>query len=130
MMNTNPPRRGEDGSIVRTLGGRMLVSLGFQVELAQDGQEALELIRADPERYCAALIDVTMPEMDGLECLHHLRQICPELPVVITSGHGEQDLHERCAGASAQALLPKPFRRRSLSAALRAALVRPGRPPS
>jgi two-component system cell cycle sensor histidine kinase/response regulator CckA len=113
----------DDELLVRELGRRMLGSLGFRVDLAQDGQQALELIRANTERYCAVLLDVTMPEMDGLECLDQLRKICPELPVVITSGLGEQALRVRCADLPAQALLPKPFRLKALSTALRAALA-------
>jgi CheY-like chemotaxis protein len=70
----------EDEETLRRTLGRRLRGEGFVVWLAADGREAVELFRAHRGEIQAALLDVHMPELNGVEALKALRRIDPDLP--------------------------------------------------
>jgi PAS domain S-box-containing protein len=120
----------DDEKNVRTSTQLLLEDLGFEVIVARDGVEAIELFRAQSGRIGAVLLDLTMPRMDGLETLRELRAIAPEIPVVLTSGYGVTQLEgsRRAPHASVapDAVLPKPYTAERLIAALHQ-VMRPSR---
>jgi two-component system response regulator AtoC len=63
-----------------------LQCLGYKVELAQDGVEALECLQAGAGEISAVLLDLIMPNRDGCDTLREIRQLYPDLPVIIVSG--------------------------------------------
>ena len=75
----------DESSIRRTLR-EILEYEDFEVEEAEDGEEALEKIRS--QQYDLALLDVKMPKRDGMEVLEAIADEMPEQPVVMISGHG------------------------------------------
>jgi DNA-binding NtrC family response regulator len=75
----------DEASIRRTLQ-EILEYEDYDVEQAEDGEEALDAIRSDP--YDLVLLDVKMPKVDGMEVLRAVADEAPELPVVMISGHG------------------------------------------
>ncbi len=75
----------DEASIRRTLK-EILEYETYDVELAEDGQSALATIRERP--FDLVLLDVKMPEPDGMEVLATVAEETPELPVVMISGHG------------------------------------------
>ncbi len=84
---------------------------GYSVVSAETGGEALQKLREEPA--AAVVLDIIMPEMDGIEALRKLRENCPELPVIVMSGGGR--LAAKCYLPMAQRLgataaLEKPFR--------------------
>ena len=71
-----------------------LTHRGFQVVQAENGWQALQMIQtAHPD---LVVLDLRMPEMDGIETLRRLRRDYPDLPVVILTGHG--DFHDALVG--------------------------------
>jgi len=60
--------------------------LGYDVELVQDGDEALEFLQSSPGSVSAVLLDFIMPNRDGIETLREIRQLYPDLPVIMLSG--------------------------------------------
>src|SRR5206468_4303674 len=60
--------------------------LGYKVELAQDGAEGLECLQAEAGEIAAVLLDYIMPNRDGIDTLREVRQLYPELPVIMVSG--------------------------------------------
>jgi DNA-binding NtrC family response regulator len=64
-----------------------LVFKGFDVETAENGREALELVTST-RHYDLMITDLEMPEMDGLELLRLVRNVNENLPVIILTGHG------------------------------------------
>jgi two-component system cell cycle sensor histidine kinase/response regulator CckA len=106
----------EDEPSVRDFAQRVLESAGFQVRSAADGREALELfVRHGPE-LVAVLLDLTMPRMDGLEVLRHLRGLSAKVPILVMSGYREVDVAPRLAGLGATRVIQKPFQPRDLIA--------------
>jgi response regulator RpfG family c-di-GMP phosphodiesterase len=99
----------DDSSIIRALIDRGLREAGFVVLTAENGREALDLVRR--QRPAMILSDVNMPEMDGLELcrrLHADRRFA-DIPFVAMSTNKERPLMRRMLQYGADAYLTKPF---------------------
>jgi two-component system response regulator MprA len=112
----------DDEVAVRTSLHRALNLERYEVDLAQDGREALERVSAT--RYDAIVLDVSMPQLDGLEACRRLRSAGDRTPVLMLTARDSVD--DRVAGldAGADDYLVKPFALRELQARLRALLRR------
>jgi PAS domain S-box-containing protein len=75
----------DEESIVR-LGEMFLERLGYRVTTFQDPLAALAAFRLNPHAYAAAVVDLTMPELNGLELTQKLLEIRPGLPVILATG--------------------------------------------
>jgi DNA-binding NtrC family response regulator len=64
----------------------ILVHEGLQVEVAENGRQALDLLM-NGHRFDLIITDMKMPEMDGLELLRHVRQLKENLPVIVLTGY-------------------------------------------
>jgi len=76
----------EDELELRTYLDLTLRCLGYKVELAQDGTEALERLQSERADIAAVLLDFIMPNRDGIDTLREIRQLYPDLPVIMISG--------------------------------------------
>jgi two-component system response regulator MprA len=115
----------DDERAVRESLQRALELEGYRVELAGDGEEALErLASASPPD--AAILDVLMPGIDGLELCRRLRAEGNPLPVLMLTARAEVDSRVAGLDAGADDYLPKPFALAELLARLRALLRRAG----
>jgi PAS domain S-box-containing protein len=112
----------DDEETVRSMASRMLRAMGFEVVLAGDGMEALARLEAEGGRIRAVLLDLTMPRMDGEATLRRIREISPDLPVVLCSGYDVSEGQGRFADLTFSGFLQKPFRLAELQRALRRAL--------
>ena len=112
----------DDEETVRAVAARILESLGFEIELAADGREAVEKFRAAPARYTLVLLDLTMPHFDGEETFRQLRHLLPGVRVVLMSGFNEQEAVSRFTGKGLAGFVQKPFEVGSLVAAVRSVL--------
>ncbi len=77
---------GEDEMEVRGYLEMALKCLGYSVELAQDGDEVLSCLQSSRSDIAAVLLDIMMPNRDGIDTLREIRRIHPGLPVIIVSG--------------------------------------------
>ena len=93
---------------------------GYHTELAASGQVALDVVSARPVD--AVLMDVKMPDLDGMTALARLMELKPELPVIMMSGHGTIDTAVKATQLGARDFLEKPISRDKLLVALRNAL--------
>ena len=115
----------DDERAVRESLQRALELEGYLVELAGDGEEALERLgSASPPD--AAILDVLMPGIDGLELCRRLRASGNALPVLMLTARSEVDSRVAGLDAGADDYLPKPFALAELLARLRALLRRAG----
>lgn len=109
----------DDEENVRRSTRLLIESFGFEVLVARDGVEAVEVFRASWSAIRVVLLDLTMPKMDGLETLVQLRQIAPAVPVVLTSGYGPRPGNDALDGsAKPDAVLGKPYSAEALLATL------------
>jgi PAS domain S-box-containing protein len=96
----------------------MARGLGYSVLTAGSGHQAVELFRRRATELGAVLLDVLMPDLDGWEVLRSLREIRPEVPVVLMSGFIPAAEHARVDCAEADGFLQKPFLMEDLARAL------------
>jgi two-component system cell cycle sensor histidine kinase/response regulator CckA len=126
-----PARRGgetvllvEDDPHVRSVTARTLLSDGYQVLVASNGIEALELVSSHRGPLDLLLTDVIMPGVDGRKVAEAIRSQWPDLRVLYVSGHAHDVLGDRGALDPGIDLLPKPYTPASLLARVGAALSR------
>jgi PAS domain S-box-containing protein len=112
----------DDEAPVRKVGRKMLEKLGHDVITANDGREGLELYRARRAEIACVVLDMTMPEMGGDECLRELRKIDPGVSVVVTSGYDEADTMSRLERGESVGFLQKPYDKEALGESLRECL--------
>jgi CheY-like chemotaxis protein/HPt (histidine-containing phosphotransfer) domain-containing protein len=101
-----------------------LTTAGFLVLRANNGREAVELAPAAD----LILMDIEMPEMDGLEATRRIREAeraggTKAMPILALTGHAVQGYRERCLAAGCSAYLTKPIRKQHLVDAVRGALA-------
>jgi CheY-like chemotaxis protein len=96
----------DDPDILQVLKDR-LDSYGYTVETANDGREALEGLRR--QAFDGVILDIRMPEIDGMEVLRQIRESHSVVPVVMITASTIQDRAVEAVGKGAQAYLLKPF---------------------
>jgi two-component system KDP operon response regulator KdpE len=102
----------------------VLRDAGFEVVPAETAAEALDRAAVRPPQ--AAIVDLMLPDMDGVELTRLLRE-WSEMPILVLSAVGEEEQKVRALQAGADDYITKPFGSRELVARLQAALRRGGR---
>ncbi len=108
----------DDEETVRAIGSEMLRELGFQVVTASDGREAVEIFKSRPE-ISFVILDLTMPHMDGEQCLRELRKLDTAARVIISSGFSEHEVTHKFAGKGLAGFIQKPYKLSELKEAIR-----------
>jgi two-component system KDP operon response regulator KdpE len=104
----------------------ILRDAGYEAVPATTGEEALDLAAVHhPE---AAIVDLVLPDMDGVDVCRRLRE-WSEMPIIVLSAVGEEDAKVRALAAGADDYVTKPFGPRELTARLQAVLRRAGSEP-
>ncbi|GBD97810.1 MAG TPA: response regulator [Nitrospirae bacterium] len=109
----------EDNILNQRLATRMLERAGHAVEVANNGQEVLEALKK--QRFDLVLMDVQMPEMDGIEAARIIRNsggsgFDPAIPIIAVTAHTFKEDRQRCLKAGINICITKPFRRQELLA--------------
>jgi two-component system response regulator MprA len=112
----------DDEPTLRTSLERALRLERYDVALAEDGREALDLLAAEP--YDAVVLDIAMPHVDGLEVCRRLRSAGDGTPVLMLTARDAVDDRVEGLDAGADDYLVKPFALKELKARLRAILRR------
>ncbi|MEM7245427.1 MAG: response regulator [Acidobacteriota bacterium] len=110
----------DDDPRVRELVTRLLAERGLGYATAADGDEALSVVTKHPPD--VVLLDLVMPNKEGIETLRELRQLRPAMPVIAMSGTGSDNL-AMASALGATATLSKPFRKEQLLAVVESALT-------
>jgi signal transduction histidine kinase/DNA-binding response OmpR family regulator len=110
----------EDNPVNQKVAQHMLQKAGHEVVVAGDGKQAVEAVGREP--FDVVLMDVQMPEMDGLEATAHLRRheegTGRRLPIVAMTAHAMKGDRERCLEAGMDGYVSKPVQARELFQAL------------
>jgi two-component system, sensor histidine kinase and response regulator len=106
----------EDNRVNQQIVLAMLGKAGHDVELVENGVEAVR--RVGEDRFDLVLMDVQMPEMDGLEATKTIRKMggYEDLPIVAVTAHALSEERQRCRDAGMNDFLSKPFRPHALLA--------------
>jgi CheY-like chemotaxis protein len=101
----------DDEEMVRFVCKRMLGQYGWEVLTAADGPEAIRLFRQDAGRITCVLLDLSMPQMDGVAVFRELRAIKADAKVILSSGYGsDQSAGQRLSEEGLNGFIQKPYR--------------------
>lgn len=112
----------EDNDAVREVTARILLRGGYAVLEAAAPSEAIEIFRTFPYPIHLVLTDMVMPRMSGIELVHHLREMRPEVALLFMSGYRWDAVVSAPGCARPVPVLAKPFRADGLLRAVREAL--------
>jgi PAS domain S-box-containing protein len=105
----NPILIVDDEEVVRQTASAMLRNSGYEVTLAENGRQAVDLFRRRDGRFALVLLDLTMPVMGGPQTIRELKAIRAEVPVIVSTGLTEETAMQRFAGADIAGFIPKPY---------------------
>ncbi len=113
----------DDDKMVRQVGIQMLELLGFEVVVARDGQEAVELYRDHQERLVLVILNVSMPKRDGIAALQDIKAMNPEARVIFASGFTREHIPLREQDKAPEGFIQKPYQLQNLAQAIKEVLV-------
>ncbi|MDH5639461.1 MAG: response regulator, partial [Nitrospinota bacterium] len=99
----------DDEEVVRNVAVKMFELMGFTAISAVNGIEALGIFKEKHDEISLILLDLTMPQMDGLECLTAIREIDKVVHIIISSGYDKSEVDQLLEGKGASGFLQKPF---------------------
>ncbi len=101
----------EDNRINQNVARELLESVGIIVEIANNGQEAINILRDRGDEFDAVLMDVQMPVMDGFQATEMIRQnpALEDLPVIAVTAHAMQGDREKCMQIGMNDYVAKPI---------------------
>lgn len=115
----------DDEETIRDLLHTVLRRLGHEVLLADRGQRGIEVFRR--ERPQITILDLNMPDLDGIAVLKEVRTVDPQASVIILTGTGTEALERQARELGVSDFLAKGFSLHALGQALKRVLSQPGR---
>jgi len=112
----------DDEQILIELGHQMLGRLGYEVVTKQSSIEALELFRAEPDRFDLVITDMTMPHMTGDKLAQEFMKIRPDIPIILCTGHSRLVSEKKAKEIGIKAFVMKPILRRTIAETVRSVL--------
>ncbi len=116
----------DDEAAIRAVQRSVLERLNFTPLIARDGAEGLVQVAMHHGELHALLVDLHMPEMDGVAFIRAVRRLLPQIPIAAMSGRFEEAVRGELAGLGVTMLLSKPFTETELAKALEQMLAPPG----
>jgi len=101
----------DDSLISKKLSQKIILGSGLEMGYAENGQDALELLRRCPNDFDLIICDIVMPIMDGIELVTTIKQEdqLKDIPVVMLSGLSDQMLSQVCIESGAEQVITKPL---------------------
>lgn len=124
---TQPSMRilvADDDPVIRHLVTSIVKKEGYTPIVATDGREALRILQTDAD-FCAAIFDMMMPHVEGIEIIRHMRteKRLMRIPVMMITSEQDLELMKGSFAAGATVFLPKPFTPAQLQTMLRMLLL-------
>jgi CheY-like chemotaxis protein len=114
----------DDEAVVRRAAKAALQKYGYTVFAAADGRAGVDLFRAMRDRISLVLLDLAMPVMGGEEAYRLIKEIRPDVRVILSSGYDEQEAMRRFAGTGIDSFIQKPYTAAGLAGAIKRVLGR------
>lgn len=112
----------DDERSVQKVCAKMMKLCGFAVITACDGIEAVARYREHADEIVIVLMDLTMPNMDGITAMNEIYRIRPDARVILASGFNQEELGERFTGQAPSGFIRKPYSMNALESALRSVM--------
>jgi two-component system, cell cycle sensor histidine kinase and response regulator CckA len=115
----------DDEKHLRGMGKRLLEGLGYQVMLAENGQEAVALYQQQQQAIRLVILDVMMAGMSGLQTLEQLKAINPGVKILVSSGYNRSGAPKELLERGVCGFVQKPYGIDEINQAIRQALNQP-----
>ena len=112
----------DDEELIRDFAKATLEYYGYTVQVASNGQEAIDIFTSAPDDFRLVFLDLTMPMMNGEEVFRRLKMIRPDIPVLLSSGFNESEAIRHFTGKKLAGFVQKPFSEAQLAEQVRASL--------
>ncbi len=112
----------DDEQLIREFAQTILEQYGYNILLANDGKESIDIYLKERDRIDLIILDLSMPQMSGREVLEQLMSMSPEVKVIISSGYAEDSIKESLIQLGAVGYLSKPYQTVDMIRAVREAL--------
>jgi FixJ family two-component response regulator len=100
----------DDEDILRKVAKKMISACGYEPNIVNSGSELIDFLESGGvDNLTAIIIDLQMPEMSGSVLLGRLKDIAPQVPVIVSSGHIDDDYVREIREAGAVNFLNKPY---------------------
>ena len=120
----------DDDDIIRDVAGKMLTKLGYEVDFARDGSEAIELYKKSKNSgrpFDVVIIDLTIPGgMGGRETMQKLLEVDPHVKAIVSSGYSDDAVMSNYTNYNFKGVIAKPYRIEELSKTVRSVLAETG----
>lgn len=102
----------EDNPVNQKLAQALLTKAGYSLDIAHNGKEAIDMFERAPETYSAILMDIQMPEMDGLAATATLREKgFDDVPIIAMTANAMKGDRQKCLDAGMNEYISKPIKR-------------------
>ena len=108
----------DDDATVRDVVAAFAEKLNLDVMYAEDGRSGVDMFRQYHHKLQVVMMDMTMPRLGGLDAMREMREINPDVPIVLMSGYAESEALSVTSGEQADAFVQKPFRFKTVKKAL------------
>ncbi len=112
----------DDEKNILFVGKHTLTKAGYVVYTAADGEKAVEKYKSNRNAIDCVILDLTMPVMDGVDCLRELKKIDPSVKVILSSGYNQQEVENRIHLEEIAGYLKKPYGLEALRAEVKKVL--------
>jgi signal transduction histidine kinase/CheY-like chemotaxis protein len=99
----------DDEDMIIDVGQALIERIGYHVITAKSGREAIEIVKSQGSEIDLVILDMIMPHMDGGKTFDQIRSICPEIPVLLSSGYTINGQAERIMQRGCNGFIQKPF---------------------
>jgi len=112
----------DDEQAITYMTGQMLERLGYEVKTQTSPVAALKLFQSKPDNFDLVITDMTMPQMTGVKLSEKLKDIRPDIPVILSTGHSSLIDKERAKEMGIAAYVMKPIVKRDIAKSIRKVL--------
>jgi len=116
----------DDEKPIADMTGQILKRLGYKVETRLNPVEAMELFQSNPHQFDLVITDMTMPQMTGVQLSEKLKEIRPDIPVIINTGHSSLINEEKAKKMGIAAFAMKPIVKTDIAQTIRKVLDETG----
>ncbi|UCE08611.1 MAG: response regulator, partial [bacterium] len=117
----------DDEDMIIDVGQQMLKALGYKVLIARNGKEALEVYKKNQDKIDMIILDMIMPDMSGGETYDRIKEINPNITVLLSSGYSIDSQAAEILEKGCNGFLQKPFDIKELSHRIKEILTRTNR---
>lgn len=114
----------DDEELIRVTTRKMLQTTGYQVILAENGEEGVKLFKQNHDRITAVILDMAMPKKSGRDAYYEMKKIDPDVKVLLATGYRHDERSEEIINSGVKGFIQKPYTVYELSEAINRVILK------